>query len=163
MTDSSRPSGTRPGTRKPNITYDLTPETEQLFPRVYGRLLNHLLDALKATHSRADLEQVLRGVGHRWPTSAAPPWRSTVSASARELAVTVLGTLGGLAELEERRREIRHPTRSAVRWPMAVADHPEVCTLVETLLAEVTGTAVRQRCQQEPALQCYFEIRATET
>src|ERR671923_249009 len=41
------PSGTRPGTRKPNITYDLTPEAEQqLFPKMYGPILRQFLDEL---------------------------------------------------------------------------------------------------------------------
>src|SRR3954469_5458853 len=42
-----RPSGTRPGPRKPNVTYDLTPEAEHLFPKVYGPVLLRFLDVLK--------------------------------------------------------------------------------------------------------------------
>src|SRR3982750_4494447 len=42
-----RPSGTRPGPRKPHITYDLTPEAGRLFPRVYQPLLHHLLEVLR--------------------------------------------------------------------------------------------------------------------
>ena len=103
-------SGTRPGTRKPNITYDLTPETEQLFPRVYGRLLHHLLDALKPRMSGADLEQVLRqGSATGWPTNAAPPWRSTVSASAPRAGGHRPGDARRLRGAGTRRREIRHP------------------------------------------------------
>src|SRR5918911_1443665 len=41
------PSGTRPGTRKPNITYSLTPEAErQLFPKMYGPIFRQFLDVL---------------------------------------------------------------------------------------------------------------------
>src|SRR5919197_4867912 len=39
-------SGTRPGTRKPNITYGLTPEAGRLFPKMYGPVLRQLLDVL---------------------------------------------------------------------------------------------------------------------
>ena len=157
------PSGTLPGLRKPNTTYDLTPETEQLFPRVYGPLLHHLLDVLKERTPPSDLEEVLRAVGHR----VAEEYRPAVPAGGlrerAELAVKVLVSLGGLPELEE-----AGDGKFAIRsfdcpLAMAVAHHPEVCRLVETLLADVIGAAVRQRCQREPALQCCFEIGATET
>src|SRR5947209_8995959 len=40
-------SGTRPGPRKPHITYDLTPEAGRLFQRIYPPLLHHLLEVLE--------------------------------------------------------------------------------------------------------------------
>ena len=40
----------------------------------------------------------------------------------------------------------------------AVVGHPEVCRLVETLLADVLGLPTQQRCQTDPAPQCIFEI-----
>src|SRR5438045_8727510 len=39
-------SGSRPGTRKPNVVYDLAPEADQLFPKMYGLILRSLLDIL---------------------------------------------------------------------------------------------------------------------
>src|SRR5438067_2004438 len=42
-----RPSGTRRGPRKPTVTYALSPEAEQLFPKEYGPILRQLLDVLK--------------------------------------------------------------------------------------------------------------------
>src|SRR5947209_5108632 len=52
-------SGTRPGTRKPNTTYDLVPEAEQqLFPKMYGPILRHLLDVLAERLSARKLEEV---------------------------------------------------------------------------------------------------------
>src|SRR5438132_2469854 len=39
-----RQTGTRPGKRRPNVLYDLTAKAEQLFPKVYGLILRHLLD-----------------------------------------------------------------------------------------------------------------------
>src|SRR5439155_2153803 len=46
-----RQSGTRPGRRKPNVTYDLTAKAEHLFPKVYGLILRHLLDVLSVRFS----------------------------------------------------------------------------------------------------------------
>src|SRR5215212_8255109 len=55
-------SGTRPGPRRPHVTYGLTPEADHLFPKVYGPLLHLLLDVLKERMPPADLEDVLRAV-----------------------------------------------------------------------------------------------------
>src|SRR5947208_14431915 len=60
-----RQSGSRPGTRKPNITYDLTPEAEQLFPKAYGPILLHLLSVLKERIGPKKLDGIVREVGHR--------------------------------------------------------------------------------------------------
>ncbi|MFL5701844.1 MAG: helix-turn-helix transcriptional regulator, partial [Ktedonobacteraceae bacterium] len=42
-----RQQGTRRGTGKPAFVYELTPETEQLFPKAYGSVLRELLHVLK--------------------------------------------------------------------------------------------------------------------
>src|SRR5687767_8545621 len=60
-----RQSGTRPGFRKPNLTYELTPDAGQLFPKPYGVVLQHLLGVLGERMGEADVEAALRDVGRR--------------------------------------------------------------------------------------------------
>src|SRR5581483_8235735 len=96
-----RQSGSRPGRRKPNALYDLTPKAKQLFPKVYGVLLRHLLDVLKEGLSSNKLEGVARTVGRR----LAPIYRPAVP-EARfrdhgERAVALLRELGGFCERQE--------------------------------------------------------------
>src|SRR5690349_11890704 len=55
-----RPSGTRRGPRKPTVTYELSPEAEQLFPKEYGPILRTLLDTLVDRLPAAQLEDVAR-------------------------------------------------------------------------------------------------------
>jgi predicted ArsR family transcriptional regulator len=156
-----QPSGTRAGTRKPNITYDLTAEADQLFPKVYGPILRHLLDELAERLSANKLGEIVRAVGNR----VAANHRAAVQAESLPgrvaEAVTVLSDWGGMAESEQ------HDGRPVIRCfdcPLAVAvvGHPEVCWLVETMLADLLSVPVQQRCQREPAPQCYFEIGAAE-
>jgi predicted ArsR family transcriptional regulator len=156
-----RASGMRPGSRKPNTIYDLTPEADHLFPKVYGPLLHHLVDILKKRMPPADLEEVLRTVGHRMAAEYRPAVPADGLRDRAELAVSVLGSLGGLAELEG--GDGKFVIRS-FDCPLAVAaaGHPEVCRLVETLLAGVIDVAVHQRCQTEPMPQCYFEVGAAD-
>src|SRR5919204_5515827 len=59
------PSGTRPGTRKPNITYGLTPEAERLFPKLYGPTLRRILDVLAERLPAKKLDDIVRTVGRR--------------------------------------------------------------------------------------------------
>src|SRR5687767_7536312 len=58
-------SGTRPSTRKPNITYGLTPAAERLFPKMYGPVLRELLDVLAENLTARKRDEIIRIVGHR--------------------------------------------------------------------------------------------------
>jgi predicted ArsR family transcriptional regulator len=152
-------SGTRPGTRKPTVTYDLTPEAEQLFPKMYGPMLRHLLDVLAERLPAKKLGEVMRTVGHR----VAANHRSDVTADDLHgrvaQAAGVLRSWGGMAEADEADGT---PVIRCFDCPLAVvvAGHPEVCRLVETMLADLVHVRVRQRCQTEPVPRCYFEFGA---
>src|SRR5437762_8979920 len=54
-----RQSGSRAGTRRPNLTYDLTPGGERLFYRAYGPLVHQLLDVLAERLPARKVEEVL--------------------------------------------------------------------------------------------------------
>src|SRR6267143_6681471 len=42
-----RQSGVQRGTRKPHFAYELAPEAENLFPKAYDAVVNHLITVLK--------------------------------------------------------------------------------------------------------------------
>ena len=151
------PSGTRPGTRKPNITYDLTPGAGQFFPKMYGPILHQLLDVEAERLSKKKLEEIVRAVGQR----LAADQRSSIRADKLEdraaEAVTVLGEWGGACDCEKVDGKL---VIRCFDCPLGVVvvGHPEVCLLLETMLAELLGVPVQQRCHTQPAPQCYFEI-----
>jgi predicted ArsR family transcriptional regulator len=62
-------SGDRPGFRKPHYSYEPTVAAEQLFPKVYGPLLNRILAALKQGSGPDKVTAVLRNVGRALVTS----------------------------------------------------------------------------------------------
>lgn len=152
-----RQSGTRPGKRKPNVMYDLTAKAEHLFPKVYGLILRYLLDVLNERMSPKKLDEIMRTVGHR----LAPNYRTAVQAGQPpkgiDHAIALLRELGGFCEQQ---RENGKVILRCFDCPLALAaeGHPEVCNLVETILADVLGVPVHQRCQADPSPQCYFEI-----
>ncbi len=74
-----------------------------------------------------------------------------------EAAVAVLNELGGLAQLEERDGAL---VIQGYSCPLAALtpDHPEVCRMAETLVTEVAGVPVYERCDRGERPRCCFEV-----
>lgn len=143
------------GGGKPAYVYELTPEAEDLFPKAYEPVLQRLLDVLAQRLGPGEAEALLRAVGRLMAEGQAAP---TDGPRARlEATVRVLNELGGLAELEE------HDGALIIRGyscPLATVtpDHPEVCRMVETLINELAGVPVRERCDRRARPRCCFEM-----
>src|SRR3954466_6997531 len=89
-----RQSGTRPGFRKPHLTYELTPEAGQLFPKPYAAVLEQLLAVLGKRLGPEEAEVVLREVGHRLAAGLRGEVNGTDVRERTAQAVAVLGELG---------------------------------------------------------------------
>ncbi len=153
----ARPSGTRPGPRKPHITYGLTPEAERLFPKMYGPALRQFLDVLGEHLPAKKLDQIVRTVGHRLAAERRSAIRAENLKDRVAEAVAVMGKGGGACESE--RTDGTFIIRcSDCPLAVAAAGHSEMCRLLETMLADLLSVPVRQRCQTEPTVQCRFEI-----
>jgi len=143
------------GGGKPAYVYELTQEGEDLFPKAYEPTLRRLLDVLAERLGPEQSEDLLRAVGHglaEGKTAAAGGTRARLQA-----AVDVLNELGGLAELEERDGAL---VIRGYSCPLAAVtpDHPEVCRMAETLVIEVAGMPVHERCDRSERPHCNFEV-----
>lgn len=156
-----RQSGVQKGARKPHFSYELTPEAEHLFPKAYDALLNQLITALKGRLQPEALEEVLREVGR----SLAADQKSDDSSDDLEARVQrvleVLKTLGGSPSVEREGDQLLIRS-SACPLAAAVAEHPEVCGLAETLVAEIVGRPVREHCDRGEIPRCCFELDKSE-
>jgi predicted ArsR family transcriptional regulator len=78
-----------------------------------------------------------------------------------DAAVEVLNGLGGLAELEQRDGGF---VIRGYSCPLAgvTPDHPEVCRMAETLIAELAGVPVHERCDRGERPRCCFEIASAD-
>jgi predicted ArsR family transcriptional regulator len=152
-----RQGGMQRGYRKPHFAYELTAEAERLFPKSYDALLNGLITVLKGRLTPEALEEVLREVG----SSLAPGETSTESNGDLEgrtqRALEVLKALGGAARIEKEEDTLFIRSGSCP-LTAAVEEHPEVCRLAESLVAEITGATVRERCERWESPRCVFEI-----
>jgi predicted ArsR family transcriptional regulator len=129
-----------------------------LFPKAYEPVLRRLLDVLGERAGEEKSEALLRAAGSRLAEERDVP---ADDARARlEAAVTVLNELGGLAELEERDGGL---VIRGYSCPLAgvTPDHPEVCSMAETLVAELAGVSVHERCDRGERPRCCFEIAST--
>ncbi len=147
--------GVRRGSGKPSYVYDLTSEAEYLFPKSYGQVLYQLLEVLNERMTSEELEDLLRTVGRRIAAKwKIPPGDLSVRL---EAAVEVLNELGGMAELEI--REGSYFIRGySCPLSAAVPGHPEVCRLAETLLTEMVDVPVKEQCERNGKVTCYFVV-----
>lgn len=147
----------REGGGKPAYVYELTPEAEALFSRAYKPVLRGLLEVLFEQLGSGETEVLLRAAGRR----LAEEWGAPPDGGRPEVAVAALNELGGLAELEECAggfviRGYSCPLAAAV------ADHPEVCRMVGTLLRELAGVEIRERCDNGERPRCRFEAKSPD-
>jgi predicted ArsR family transcriptional regulator len=149
------------GGGKPAYVYELTHEAEDLFPKAYEPALRRLLDVLSERLGSGESEAFLRSVGRRLAEEHSVRAEGTDGARL-ESAVEVLNELGGLAELEERDGALIIRGYSC---PLArvTPDHPEVCRMAETLITEVAGVPVYERCDRGDRPRCCFEVPTSDS
>lgn len=145
---------------KPAYVYELTPGAEDLFPKAYEPVLQHLLDVLAQEIGPKESEALLRNVGGRIAEGRKAP--DDGMQVRLEEAVAVLNELGGLAELEE------HDEGFIIRGygcPLAAVTpgHPEVCRMAEALIAELVGVSVHEHCDRGAKPRCCFEVVPSES
>ena len=156
-----RQSGIQRGKRKPHFAYELTDEAEHLFPKAYDALLNQLIAVLKGRLTPLALEEVLREVGRSLAAQAAGEKNGEMDHRIGR-ALSALEAIGGAARVEKDNEKLVICSESCP-LATAVAEHPEVCRLAETLLSEIIGVEVREHCDREGSPRCRFEVIGSKT
>jgi predicted ArsR family transcriptional regulator len=155
----ARATGTRQGKRRAHVTYTLTERANQRFPNAYKFSLRELLTELKHRYSRRTVTAILRGAGNRL-AQRPPSKRSNASLGSRAReAARLIEAVGGSISIEPNHRVF---FLRGDGCPLAgvVADHPEVCDMLETFLARSTGASVKQQCHHGLNPRCEFQIRS---
>jgi predicted ArsR family transcriptional regulator len=155
-----RQSGLRRSLGKPAHVYDVTAAAERLFPKAYGAVLRHLLDVLGERLTPDVVEAALREVGARLAAESGVSAHRAIRARITQ-AAAVFEDLGGLLHLED--DDDADSGKVLLRGdscPLAAAvpSHPEMCRLMESLLSDLIGAPVRQRCERDDRPRCFFEI-----
>ncbi len=151
-------SGMKPGVRKPHITYALGPEAEQLFPKAYGRLLTLLMSIFSQQIKPERLRAGMRAAGRAVAQEHLRELKGKTRRQRIDAALHILRELGGAATFrEEDGKHFIHGNGCPIA--AATANHPEACLLAESLLTNVIGSPVKERCVRGPAPSCRFEVK----
>lgn len=154
-----RQRGVRPTGGKPAYAYEVAPDAERLFTKAYIPVLTQLVGVMEERMTPADLEGVFREVGKR--LAGAKDSSGGTLRSRAEMAATVLTELGGIVDVQESNETL---TLRGFSCPLAdaVQTHPGMCQAVETLVAELVGVPVHERCDRAGRPRCCFEILASK-
>jgi predicted ArsR family transcriptional regulator len=151
-------SGRRRSSSKPVCVYDLTPAAEELFSKAYGPVLRQLLEELNERLIAEEVEALMWATGRRLAAMWSVP--SGEVCTRVERAVEVLNDLGGLVELKGHNGTY---VIQGYSCPLAavVPGYPEVCRLAASLLTELVGTPVQERCDRGEQGGCCFVVPTT--
>jgi predicted ArsR family transcriptional regulator len=151
----------REGVRKAGVVgqpasiYSLSPAGEEAFSRAYAPVLIAVLEELRERTSAPQVVAFLKRVGKRlargFSHSDGPLSTRVTDAS------TMLNALGGITSVEKSGKTFRIVGRACPLSRAVEADHC-VCAAVTTLVAEVVGADVTERCDRSGRPKCCFEI-----
>jgi predicted ArsR family transcriptional regulator len=150
--------GRRPGTTRPFHIFQLTPEVEQLLSQAYVPLLMQLVQAFANALPAKQVDALMREAGKGLASELPFAKRTAGSLEARVTAASELlnKELGAVTYVE---RNGGWVIRGA-GCPLGAltGKHPAVCLVIESLLMEVLGVAVKECCDREARPKCCFEI-----
>lgn len=140
---------------KPASLYSLSAAGEEAFSRAYGPVLIACLEELREKTSGPQLIAFLKRVGKRLARGFG---QTTGPLSARVSGASdLLNALGGLTSVEKSGGTYRIVGRACPLSRAVEADHG-VCMAVTSLVAEVVGAEVKERCDRSGRPKCCFEI-----
>ncbi|PZR73015.1 MAG: hypothetical protein DLM73_11975 [Chthoniobacterales bacterium] len=151
-------SGMQAGFRKPHVTYALTPDAEQIFPKSYGVLLDLILIVISRQLSPKELRAAMREVGRRIADNHLLAVKGKSRDERIETALRILKDLGGSATFEQSEGK-HYICGNGCPLAAATSRHPEACLIAESLLSQIIGAPVKEHCIHGSAPSCRFEIR----
>jgi predicted ArsR family transcriptional regulator len=140
---------------QPASVYSLSPRGEEAFSRAYAPVLIACLEELRDRTSGPQVAAFLKRVGKRLARGfkySPGPLSSRVAG-----ASDMLNALGGITSVEKSSRTYRIVGRACPLSRAVEADHC-VCAAVTSLVAEVVGAEVKERCDRSGRPKCCFEI-----
>src|SRR5689334_2410086 len=137
---------------KPARKYALTLQGEELFPKAYAVALNGLVEEIARTEGWDRAVELLQRVGAK--AASGIPTGGTLETRVD----AALATLRGLGADIEGLKSDTGWTLQGYACPLSkvTADHPQVCQLVTSLVAEITGRPVTECCERGPRPRCRF-------
>lgn len=152
-----RHGGSRRGVRRPHAEYMLTSKARELFPKAYEPALRTLVEVIDERLPKRAARDLLLQTGRRLMSAHLGQVRGR---NPRERLARMIAALNGSSLGVE---VVDEAGRSVVRscsCPLAsvVSTHPEICDVLASVLGDVLGARVRQRCERGESPRCCFEV-----
>jgi predicted ArsR family transcriptional regulator len=150
----------RRGKTKPIVEYKLTPAAEKFFPQLYDRMLNAVLREVRSTGGDEAVEAIFTSMGRR-QSERLKARIGDRPAAERVIALTdLLHECGVEVEAEATSAGFRISEHNCP-FSMTVAEHPEVCGVIHSVMREVVAPQVQQTDSlASGGGECRFEITA---
>lgn len=142
---------------KPAQLFEITEQAEEMYPKAYAVVLGGMIQLLEERDGREAVVALLRALGARAGGAAKITAADTVTRV--QAAGGALRQLGGDVEV----------VRTDGGWriqgfgcPLSgvVGEHEELCKMVESLVAEISGQPVRECCDRSGRPRCAFAVEA---
>jgi predicted ArsR family transcriptional regulator len=151
-------AGMKPGVRKPHVTYALGPEAEHLFPKAYGQLVSLLMSIFSRQVTPQELRAGMRAAGRAVSREHLSALKGKSRRQRIDAALRILKELGGAATFrEEDGKHFIYGNGCPIA--AATAENPEACLLAESLLTNIIGSPVKERCVRGSTPSCRFELK----
>jgi predicted ArsR family transcriptional regulator len=150
--------GIRPGRRKPHAAYGLSAESEHIFPKAYGTLLNHFVTVISRRLTPHALRATMREVGAAVAADHPNRLKGRSHLERIEAAISVLNDLGGSARFDESAGKQFIHGRNGCPLAAVTDKHPEACLIIESLLSTVIGMPAKKCCEYRETPRCCFEL-----
>lgn len=151
-------AGVRRGKTKPTVEFSLTPLADKYFPQAYDRMLNAVLRDVRETSGDAAVAGIFERIGKR---ASARINAKVVGQSPDDRAAAIAANIraAGVAAEVEKRGETIVIREHNCPYASVVAEHPECCTVIHTVLKDVmAGDALQTESLATGGDECRFEI-----
>lgn len=153
----------RRGRTKPTVEYSLTAEAARYFPQRYDKMLNAVLREIRSAGGDDAVKAVFTRIGKRSAERLGAGDAETADAQL-EKVVSALKASGVAAELRRTEDGTLVLHEHTCPYAAVVAEHPEACGAIHTILDSVAPGKTRQvESLATGGTECRFEIDVTAT
>jgi predicted ArsR family transcriptional regulator len=148
----------RRGKTKPTVEYALTPEADRYFPQRYDKMLNAVLREIRVAGGDDAVKAVFQRIGKRSADRLTAGAEMQPEGRLTSL-VESLKSAGVTAELRTTERGKITLHEHSCPYASVVAEHPEACSAIHTILDAVApGKAAQVESLATGGTECRFEI-----
>jgi len=150
----------RRGKTKPTHEYELTARADRYFPQAYDRMLNAVLREIREAGGDAAVAQIFEGIGKRaGEKMAGRVAGKTVTEKVEAIADSIRSS--GVTVDVERHGDVLVLREHNCPYSTVVAEHPECCSAIHTMLDGVIETDIKQtESLATGGNACRFEVAA---